>query len=61
MKTSHGAHSTGLLEPFKEWFQDPLVSEILINLPNEVWVENKVPWHVIHAILIAIISAACFV
>lgn len=41
MKASHGAQSTGLLEPFKEWLDDPEVSEILINRPNEVWIEKN--------------------
>ncbi len=32
--------STGLLEPLKPWLSDPEVSEILMNKPNEIYVEK---------------------
>ena len=31
----------GLLSPFMPWLQDPLVSEIMINAPREVFVEHE--------------------
>lgn len=32
--------SVGLLEPFSPYLNDPTLSELLINKPGEIWVEN---------------------
>jgi type IV secretion system protein VirB11 len=33
--------SEGLLMPIRPWLDDPLVSEILMNKPEEIWVEKE--------------------
>lgn len=33
--------SVGLLEPIHQWLTDPQVSEILLNRPQEIWVEKE--------------------
>ena len=35
------ATSSGLLAPIQQWLNDPLVSEIMINQPQQVWVESQ--------------------
>ncbi len=32
--------SAGLLAPLQTWLNDKAVSEILVNKPKEVWIEN---------------------
>ncbi len=38
--TRYSSGSDGLLVPIEQWLQDMSVSEILINCPQEVWVEK---------------------
>ncbi len=38
--SQYGAGSDGLLEPIKPWLSDPQVAEILVNRPQEIWVEK---------------------
>ncbi len=39
---SHYApHAEGLLAPLKPWFEDPAVNEILLNKPEEIYVEKN--------------------
>ena len=33
-----------LLQDFKQFFDDPGVTEICVNAPGEVWCENKGKW-----------------
>ncbi len=35
------ASSSGLLAPIQQWLDDPFVSEIMINQPQQVWVESQ--------------------
>lgn len=37
----YAPNSTGLLAPLSRWLNDPLVSEILLNKPQEIYVEKK--------------------
>jgi len=43
-------NSTGLLKPIEQHLEDPLVSEIIINKPQEIWVEknNVMSQHIIN-------------
>jgi type IV secretion system protein VirB11 len=41
MTRSYAPSSTGLLEPLKKWLDNPGVSEILVNKPCEVFVEES--------------------
>ena len=35
------ANSRGMLSPIQSWLEDDMVSEIMINRPQEVWVEKN--------------------
>lgn len=41
MKNQFLPNSMGLLSPLKKWFEDPSVSEIIINRPKEVIIESN--------------------
>jgi type IV secretion system protein VirB11 len=39
--THYSPGSAGLLKPIESWLADPEVSEILLNQPQEIWVEKQ--------------------
>lgn len=39
--THYSPGSSGLLNPIETWLSDPEVSEILLNQPQEIWVEKQ--------------------
>jgi type IV secretion system protein VirB11 len=39
--THYSPGSSGLLKPLETWLSDPEVSEILLNQPQEIWVEKQ--------------------
>jgi len=39
--THYSPGSSGLLKPLETWLSDPEVSEILLNQPQEVWIEKQ--------------------
>lgn len=45
MKKLYAPTSSGLLKPIEHWFNDPSVSEILLNKPYEIFVEKKGEMH----------------
>ncbi len=40
MRAIYQPHAAGLLAPLEPWFQDPTVSEIVLNQPGEIYVER---------------------
>ena len=39
--THYSPGSSGLLKPIDPWLSDPEVSEILLNQPQEIWIEKQ--------------------
>jgi type IV secretion system protein VirB11 len=39
--THYSPGSSGLLSPIESWLADPEVSEILLNRPQEIWIEKR--------------------
>ena len=48
-----------LIAPIQGWLDDPLVTEICINRPGEVWVERRGDWqvHAVPALDVGILDA----